>query len=283
MHLASLFATRGWFRYFGGLVQTSRKHERRHFQIFLFRATSAVLALDEMHFRARHCVSDAIPFRDQLTIQRPQIAFWAPDLFLLFHQFTPFLSSVRFIQDMLLPIVVRRLDLRVSVPQSLNDAADNLTAYKLPSPIVKILSDYWNGNGRGVRAYRILDQHYFILCRHTFLEFSPAPKLVVYLPDDPSIQNDLKTTLNKKIEALPYFTDAFNALHACVENICIELGAQPHALEEEMSMEHVGKLDSGVKQTLALWLDESAPTSALEIGQTEDSRVYARKISAKTA
>ncbi len=158
---------------------------------------------------------------------------------------------------------------------------NDLSVYGLPQPIEKLLVAYWSESGGDVRKYRVLDQHYFILCRHTFLEFEPKPRLVVYLPDDPSIQNELKVTFERKIDAVPYFANAFNAWHKCIELVSKEMGAKPAVLEEEMSMGHIGNLDAGVKQTLALWLDEAEASSAMEIGQTEDRRVYCRKIDSK--
>ncbi len=85
-------------------------------------------------------------------------------------------------------------------------------------------------------------------------------------------------TFNQEIDALRHFTVAFNVFHECVEKIAIELGFKPAALSEELDTSAIGKLDEGVRQTFALWIENARTGQAIEIGQTEERRVYMQKL-----
>jgi hypothetical protein len=278
MYYASLITRKGLFAHLGGWVKQAREEEKVGLDEFLFRATSAVLALDEMHFHHRCCLEDFRRLKTNLTLVRPKIILWSPQLFPLFHHFSPFLSSMRFLQNMVLPMVTRRLQLRRSVPMSLNDAMPKIQAYGLPTEIVDLLQAYWDTGGKELKDYRDLDQHYFALCDHTFLQWSPEERVIILLPDDPTVRTEATLTFTKQTDALAYFVRALNQFHECIERISFSLGFRPTQIQEQMDMNHLGTLDEGVRQTLALWVDDCNTGSAMEIGQTEDRRVYVRQI-----
>ena len=81
-------------------------------------------------------------------------------------------------------------------------------------------------------------------------------------------------TFAKEIDALRYFVSAFNDFHQCAERIAIQLGFKPKGLQEELDTSGMGKLEDGVRQTLALWVENTLAGTTLEMGQLEDRRLY---------
>jgi hypothetical protein len=45
-------------------------------------------------------------------------------------------------------------------------------------------------------------------------------------------------------------------------------------LSEELDMSLTGKLEDGVRQTIAIWVENARTGAAMEIGQTEDRKIY---------
>lgn len=274
MHYAELLTGKGLFIYFGGWAADCRQSEKRDIKEFLFRATSAVLALEEMHFHERVCLENFRQIKSQLTLKRPRLFLWSPQLFQLFHHFSPFLSSMRFLQNMLLRMVARRLELKTSVPKSLRQVIPKIRSYGFPEEICALSEDYWKKSGAGLKDYRDLDQHYFTLCKHVLLQWSPEERLLVFLPDNPGVSAESELTFAKEIDALPYFVSAFNDFHQFAERIAIKLGFKPSGIQEELDTSGMGKLEDGVRQTLALWIENTRTGKVLEMGQLEDRRLY---------
>jgi hypothetical protein len=142
MHYAELITRKGLFAHFGGWFKQCRDEERAGMDEFLFRATSAVLALEEMHFHERCCLEDFRRYKPRLTLHRPRLVLWSPQLFQLFHHFSPFLSSLRFLQHMLLRFVARRLQLHTSVTKSLREIIPKIHSYGFPDEVCKLVQDY---------------------------------------------------------------------------------------------------------------------------------------------
>ena len=274
MHYAQLLSGKGLFIHFGGWAAECRKNEKKGINEFLFRATSAVLALEEMHFHERVCLENFRQIKPQLTLKRPRLFLWSPQVFQLFHHFTPFLSSMRFLQNTLLRMVARRLELRTSVPKSLRDVIPRIRSYGFLEEICTLIEEYWKASGADLANYRDLDQHYFTLCKHVLLEWSPEERLLVFLPDNPDVTAESELTFAKEIDALRYFVSAFNDFHQCAERIAIQLGFKPKGLQEELDTSGMGKLEDGVRQTLALWVENTLAGTTLEMGQLEDRRLY---------
>jgi hypothetical protein len=204
MHYAALLGSKGLFAHVGGWSKECAQYEKRGIDEFLFRATSAVLSLEEMHFHERCCLDNFRQLKPLLTLKRPRLVLWSPQLFQLFHQFTPFLSSRRFLQNVIVRMVARRLRLRVSIPKSLKDVVPKIRTYGLPENICDSVEDYWEKSGERLKDYRDLDQHYFTLCKHVMLQWSPEERVLVFLPDNPSVTAESELTFNNEIDALRY-------------------------------------------------------------------------------
>lgn len=78
MHYAKLLSGKGLFARFGGWFAECRNDEKRGINEFLFRATSAVLALEEMHFHERCCLENFRQIKPQLTLKRARLFLWSP-------------------------------------------------------------------------------------------------------------------------------------------------------------------------------------------------------------
>jgi hypothetical protein len=279
---AGLLSKRALFPRFSDWVERAHEGEWRGMQEFLFRASCAVLALEQMRLHHKRCTEHFQLHRQSLTLKRPRLAFWSPHLIHLFQQITPFLSAVRFMQDMLIPMVSRRQKTKGSVPQSLNQASGKIGKFIAPE-LALIIQQYWNNGGLQVRNYRVLDQHYFALCKHVFLQWDPDVRLVIMLPDDPTICSEAKVTFTLERDALPYFEEAFRSFHQCVEDLSAGLGFVPSALKQRIDLSHMGRLEEGARQTMALWITEHITGSGIEIGQTEERRVFVRNLIAPEA
>jgi hypothetical protein len=275
MHSAALL--RNHFQRFSDWVNKGRQDERAALSEFLFRATSASLALGEMRFREQRCVQQFRQFKEHLTLKRKRIVFASLDLFQLFHQFTPFMSAIRVLQNMLLRMVGRRLQLGTSIPNSLNDAIPKIATYKLPEKVVEQIVGYWESGGSRLKSYRDVDLHHFALSKQSFLEWHPEERIIIVLPDNPEIKAESKLTFTGDIDAIRYFGQVFDSFHRLVEDVCAELGFTPADMKEELTVEHFGSLEDGVKQTIALWMDDADASRALEVGQLEDRRLYFHK------
>ncbi len=272
MHSAVLLGNR--FPRFGDWVNKGRPDEREALAEFLLRATSAVLALQEMLFREQRCIQQFRDFKEQLTLRRERIIFSSLDLLQLFHQFTPFMSAVRVSQNMLLRMIARRLQLGTSVPNSLRAAVAKLHTYKLPARIVELISQYWLSGGIRLKDYRDVDLHHFALSKRCFLEWRPPEKVIVLLPDNPEVKAEDKLTFERDIDGIRYFRSVFDSFRELIDNVCAELGFITAPIQEELAMRHFGDLDDGVKQTIALWMNDANSATALEIGQETDRRLY---------
>lgn len=141
------------------------------------------------------------------------------------------------------------------------------------------MQDYWDtGGGSRLKDYRDLDQHYFTLCKHVVLQWSPEERVLVFLPDDPTTTAEPRLTFDKELDALRYFVAAFNDFHQCVERVAISLGFKPTVLDEQLDTTHLGNLDDGVRQTLGIWVEDSTTGVAIELGQTEDRTIYVQRL-----
>jgi len=155
---------------------------------------------------------------------------------------------------------------------------DKLESYGFGDEICNTTKKYWNEGGAEVKEYRDIDQHYFAIIRHTFLQVKPEERVLVYLPDDPHEKSSKHVSFAKKRDAIPFFKNAFFSFHQFAEDVASHLGFQPALLDQSIGMEQLGPLAIGTRKTLALVLEDTGRCSGLEFGQTEDRRIYIRQL-----
>ena len=208
-YIADLFNDQKLFQRIGAWI--NKRSGNKLLIEFLFRASGAYLSLLRMRSLSAMCINQYLVHKHQLKILDEKIVFWSPTLIELLNQFSPYLSSLRIMQDLILPLYLKESGARISSPASLADAVDKLEKYRLDSSIKDLIKEYWKKVGKRVKQYRDIDQHYGNIVKHSFLSIMPIEKLVILLPDNPEDKKPKSFTYKKNIDALPFFESSFNA------------------------------------------------------------------------
>jgi hypothetical protein len=197
------------------------------------------------------------------------------------NEFSPFLSTLRIIQNQILPITARAMQLRQQIPMSLADSIKKLDSYGFGDEITRSVKQYWSANGAVVRDYRNIDQHYYPIVQHSFLQLIPQEKILVFLPDNPEEKSQKRVSFQRERDALPFFEDSFLKLHNLIETIASILGFQAIPIEQAISMTQLGELQEGVRKTLALMIVNTENSGGFELEQTEERKIYIRELPGK--
>jgi hypothetical protein len=281
MYIASIFNRKGLFQHVGGWMSKCEITEQHDLQVFLFRATSALLNFNRMYVLSQICVEQYRERKQHLENNCTKIVFWSPTFVELLNEFSPFLSAMRIMQNMILPLAARAKKLKCSMPSSLAEGMKKLDSYGLGDDICSVIREYWNGNGKEIKGYRDIDQHFYTIIEHSFLQISPEEKVLVYLPDNPEERSASRVSFASERDALPYFQNSFLEIHRCIENILSVLGFQPSPLGQAFGLAQLGLLTEEVKKTLALIVDDNPMFSGLEFFQSEDRAILMRSIPPK--
>ena len=275
MYIATMLNQNNLFQHFGGWVSKPRNNEGNELQVFLFRATQCVISLLRLEYLKGICISQYQKQEQNLNIKTEKIVFWSPTFVEFLNEFSPFLSSLRIMQNLIIPIIGKSYGLKNSLPSSMNDAMKKIYTYGFDKFICDTLTEYWDSNGKDIRDYRDIDQHYHVLIKHSFMQIKPNENLLVLLPDNPKEKN---IRFDLKRNALPYFVDSFNNFHTTIEKIAFYMGFSSNPISQTVLLEQIGELTEGVKQTLALMIEDTIKCSGFEFGQTEDRRIYAQPL-----
>ncbi len=107
------------------------------------------------------------------------------------------------------------------------------------------------------------------------------PKILVLLQDNPKTKSKKAFTYQKDINTADYFSKVFHRLHDCIEDIAKEISHAPEPIEQSWRMGQLGQLEDGKKKTLALLIENTANLAGMEIGQTEERKIYIRQLPPK--
>jgi hypothetical protein len=280
MYIARVLNSANLFQYLGGWKVEGDNPENPGLDEFFFRATAAYLSLIRMRLLIAVCLEEYRKHKKSLNLKSDRIVFWSPTFVQLLNEFSPFLSALMIMQNLLLPLVGRALNVRKDIPLSFREAIKKLRVCGFNDEISRIAMEYWSSGGSEIRNYRDIDQHYHAIVQHSFLQISPVERALIYLPDDPQDRSRRRATFLKERDALVYFENAFVKFHAFVERVAALLGFQPAAIGQTVGMAQLGQLDDGIRKTLALMIDDSDRISGIEIGQTEMRTVYIRPLTA---
>ena len=278
MYIAELFNSQGIFQSLGGWSAGVTPAGKQKIESILFRATTAYIALHRMRLLGNACVEQFRRQRHELTIKSERIVFWSPTLVEYVTEISPFLSSVRTMQNLILPLVANTVNLGKTVPSSLADAIKTLNKLGFSDEIRKIVRSYWAEGGCELKGYRDLDQHYETLVRQSFIELAPEERIIVHLPDDPMQRNLSRATYNKKRDALDYCAESFSKLDQLLDSLASSLGIDRAPLQLSVGLGELGKLQEGEKKTLGLIVEDVRTAKGIEIGQTPELRVYMREV-----
>lgn len=283
MYLPELLNSEGLFQKVYGWKKNSSSTEE--FSSLLYRASSCVIHMRRLAELSQRCVMEFELFEDQLVLGNDRIVFHSTSLLALLNEISPLLSSLRIMQDMLLPLIGKNQGR--SMPSSINDGMKKLHTLGLPEKIKGILLRYWQSGGYKLRDYRVIDQHHANLVAHTFLQIQPIKKVLVLFPDNPEIKTPKKFTYEKSINGIEYMHSAFVDLHAVFEEIAETLGYASTQIENEIGMAQLGILLPPDKRTLAFWYEANqvinpsgvqVNISGLEVRQKDDGRLEFQRI-----
>ena len=278
MYIGTLFNEEGLFQRLAAWKEGSDNDDRTDFDRFLFRATSAYISLLRMHGLNDLCIEQYGRQKSQLTIKDNRIIFWSPTLVELLNEFSPYLSSLRIMQNMVLPLTAKSEKLKTSIPTSMADAMKKLDSYGFSQQTCNLVEQYWRSGGAEIKNYRDIDQHFYAIVQRSFLQIKPVETILVYLPDNPEEKSINRVIFDNKRDAIPFFKDAFVQIHQLIEDVALILGFGPTRLKQSIHTEQLGELQEGAKKTLALIMPSTEGSSGIEIGQTADCRMYVRAL-----
>lgn len=181
MYLASVFNDSNLFQYFGGW--TKEKGDKNSlFKEFLFCASSAYLGISLMDKLSRSCIDQFERQKNRLEIKGQRIVFWSPTVSEILNEFSPFLSSIRIMQNIILRLSAKECNPNSQVLKSLNEAMKNgLDKYGFNKEIENLFVNYWNEGGKLVKGYRDIDQHYYSIVKRCYIETEPEMRILFFL------------------------------------------------------------------------------------------------------
>lgn len=251
MYIPEILNAKALFQRVGGWKEKNPLPELNE---LLYRATSASIHEERLNFLNRKCIEEFKWFEEQLTLD-DKLVFSSSTLVELFHEISPFFSTLIRIQNMILPLVGKHLG-KTALPSSLSDVMKKLHKFGFPGKIPDLTAEYWRKWGETIKDYRDVDQHFDVLIKQTFLEVTPSKTIVVYLPDNPGVKSPSKFTYTAKINALQFLPKAFRALHEYIENVIAELGFLPTSLDFEVALKQMGDLRPFKNRTLSLMVEK---------------------------
>lgn len=189
---------------------------------FTFSICYLINSIENINKYKNECLLEFKLFEPELRSKSDEICFQSPSLFNIFTEISVSLTQLRIIQNTLLEIVGKKL--QISMLSSMNDYVKkikNRPKSEAESIIYQLIANYWNNNGLKVKQYRDLDQHYGQLFHNAIINKNSAPAYIeLRLPDNPEAKNWNKFTYCKKIDAIAFIQESFTHLHELVNDIC---------------------------------------------------------------
>jgi hypothetical protein len=282
VYLASLLNDQNLFQRLNGWVAladgSAQQLRQAKAQDLYFRATSVLIAMDRIAELDQACVREFAQFESETDVKDDRIVFWSPPLVALLNEVPSALSSLRIMQNSVLPVFATGHGRRITVPSRLSDAIKRLHTLGLSAQFKARVLQYWQAHGKDLKQYRDLDQHFAVVVRHTFLRTDEPRRVLVLLPDNPEGRSPESFTYEREVDALDFVRGAFMSLHQLYEDLATIEGATPRALQQAVDMAQLGKLEEGVSKTLALIVESAPEGQALILGQTEDRRATVKRV-----
>ncbi len=276
MYLARIFNDNDLFQYFGGWKQ-EKGNNNSLFSEFLFRASSAYLGILLMDKLSRSCIDQFERQKNRLEIKSQRIVFWSPTVSEILNEFSPFLSSIRVMQNIILRLSAKECNPNSQVPKSLNEAMKNgLDRYGFKKEIEDLFVSYWNESGKLVKDYRDIDQHYYSIAKRCYIETGPEKRILFFLPDDPSDKSQKGISFKNEIDAINFFKLEFFRFHDFVENLASAFGFKKVIIDQPVEGEvwFGDKDEEKERKTLFLIVLDIETGMCLEVGQEDDPHAF---------
>jgi len=154
----------------------------KSFDMVLIHVNFIIINIRQMKLLEKKLIREYEKFKDKTNVVENQLIFWSPTLVSFLNNISPILSSIIFIQNKIMQLVSKKLNL--SLPSNMRRLIiKGNKEYRIPSKIFYIIRRYWTKSGKLVRSYRNIDQHHFALITHSCLKIKPRYKLEILLPD----------------------------------------------------------------------------------------------------
>jgi len=182
MHLTRIFNEYGLFRHMSGWKHKYAEERNTNTHLineFLFRASSAYLNIDRMNKLSVECVFQYRRQKFRLKLNNQRVLFWSPTVIEILSEMSPFLSTLRILQNKFLKLVAEESNPGIGVPKSLSDAMKKgLDTYGFTEELSKLFLNYWDKSGEQIKNYRDMDQHYYSMIKHSYIRTSPEGKSI---------------------------------------------------------------------------------------------------------
>lgn len=273
LYFSDLFNHTGLFLRLQKWRTATAPARRGPFDSFLFRAASAISSLMTMDMYHSLSVQQFLAYQPGMKLEGGnKVIFWSPILMQLIQQFSLFLTSLRIMQNEILPLIVTSTSNKKDIPLSLNDALKKGNSYGVDPKIWETIQIYWDTNGSELRDYRDIDHHFFMLCRSAFMELNPDKRLLIYLPDNPKERSQKKISFDKKREAVPYFKTALSQIHQVTDTIAEILGFPSSKYIHAFHIPE-GAYVPGVERTIGLFIVDPLARKAVIADQGIDKEI----------
>lgn len=277
MYLASIFNDNALFQYFGGWKKQKENNNNSLFNEFLFRASSAYLSIQLMDKLSRSCIDQFERQTNRLEIKNQRIVFWSPTVSEILHEFSPFLSSMRVMQNIIFRLSANECNPNSEAPKSLHEAMKKgLNRYGMERGIEDLFVSYWNESGKLVKDYRDIDQHYYSIAKRCYIKTGPERRILFFLPDDPSNKSQKGVSFKHEIDAIDLFKLEFFRFHDFVENIALSLGFEKAIIDQPVEGEiwFGDKDEEKERMTLILAVLDIDTGLCVELGQQDDPHTH---------
>ena len=231
MYVQAIFNAQGLFQHVGGWLAKTEQADKFPIHQMLFHASCVYLAMNKLESLKRQCEAQFDEYKNRLGETHDRIAFFSPQFLEMLIELSPCFAALRLAQNDVLRAVERALPLKSSIPSSMHDAVKSIHTYGLPTEIVDRTMQYWEGSGKNLKHYRDIDQHYYSLADHAFMQTKPERKLVVLLPDDPAKKGRKNATYGEGIDALDFLYRSFHEFHSYADDLARFMGYEPKPLE----------------------------------------------------
>jgi hypothetical protein len=241
----------------------------------LARATCAFINLNRIKNINDFCIQQYDELENYLNIKDNEIGFWSPSLAEMFNEFSSYLSNLRIMQNLIWCITVRQCNSTANPPKSINDGIKKIDKYGLDSELKVIIQEYMHCNGNYIKSCRDIDQHYFPIIEHSFLQINPKKQVKVILPDNPDVQSKMKLKFDEKIDAQEFFQHSFSEFHDFSDKIAKYFGFEPRDIPHTIKNLYHRGFD---ERTLFLYIDNPYRCAGIEFYQNSYLKILPREL-----
>lgn len=233
------------------------------YDMILIYANFIIINIRQMKLLEMKCIQQYKKFVNKLDLNHKRIVFWSPTLINLISKISPILSSIQFIQDKIIQLIGKKLN--KSLPNSMKKViSGGQEKYNLPTRIFGFIRKYWVKSGEIIRTYRNIDQHYYSLIIHSFLEVEPDERILIMLPDNPEVKKIEDVTFKEEKDAIRFLEQEFFSLHDFIEELAKAIGFKGNKFSPSISLGQYGEF-SEKKGTIALRIHDIKKPEALHV------------------